>query len=144
LYERQIAPWAGSRRPSHREIRSKVLSTNVRGPSATHEMLVPALGTRLTLNGKPAAGESLKREREKRPSPPTALGSRWRGALGPPGGPDVPPGPPRRPFGLTGIGLNVLTEVWSRPMLDTDTACRLVELPLAPRSEFPLRHREIP
>jgi hypothetical protein len=36
-------------------------------------VLVPALGTQLTLNGKQAAGKSWKREREKRPFSTSAL-----------------------------------------------------------------------
>jgi len=42
-------------------------------PYGVCTVLVPALGTQLTLNGKQAAGKSWKREREKRPFSTSAL-----------------------------------------------------------------------
>ena len=42
-------------------------------PYGVCTVLVPALGTQLTLNGKQAAGKSWKREREKRPISTSAL-----------------------------------------------------------------------
>ena len=58
--------WVPSARP-HPAIQ------RARAPYGVCTVLVPALGTQLTLNGKQGAGKSRKREREKRPFSTSAL-----------------------------------------------------------------------